>query len=108
MRILQTIRLSIETRPLGRMREDSCQVLKMHLRTVQKRPRDDPWSIMGCRVCQYNFSTSHVSKLVQPNHRISDSAEDSASFVDFLHLMRRLLDVNFAGIAELSWMPKKC
>lgn len=37
----------------------------------------------------------------------SDSAEDSASFVDFLHLMRRLLDVNFAGIAELSWIPKR-
>jgi len=50
--------------PLG---DGNIQVLKRHLRTVQKRPGDD-----------------------------------SASFVDFLHLMRRLLDVNFAGIAELS------
>lgn len=64
----------------------------MHLRTVQKRPGDDPWSILG-------RSTSSCFP--------SDSAEDSASFVDFLHLMRRLLDVNFAGIAELSRIPKR-
>lgn len=30
------------------------------------------------------------------------AGDDSVNFVEFLHLMRHLLDVNFAGIAELS------
>lgn len=45
---------------------------------------------------------SSLHLVIQSYSVMSHLVKDSVNFVEFLHLMRHLLDVNFAGIAELS------